>query len=261
VRQSFDGDGAAPNSAGFLLSFAGYLMGNDLADVDVESVEVELAQVDRPRTATLVGAHAERSVVRPGDTVALNLDFSAWRGDDFRRRVELVLPEDLPRGKYYLFVGDGASVDAARLAVEHSEPQSFRQALDLLRSLHSRRDLVVLGVAAGRGLAVGGEAMPNLPGTVRAIWSAAPTGNATPLRLAVTQQQVEPMEVPLSGLVRVDLEVERREPLRPGAVSGEGDGDGAGPAGEDATGPPGDEAGSGASTAEGTGNAGAGHRR
>jgi hypothetical protein len=236
VRQSFDGEGAASAGAGFLLSFASYLMGNDLAEVEVESVEVELAQVGKPRTATLVGAHAERSVVRPGDTVALNLDFTAWRGEKFRHRVEIGLPEDLPRGRYYLFVGDGASVDAARLAVERSAPASFRQALDLLRSLHSRRELLVLGVAAGPGLAVAGEAMPNLPGTVRSIWSAAPAGSATPLRLAVTQQQVEAMPVPLSGLARVDLEVERREPLRAsvdgGAGGGETDG-GEGDAGGD----------------------------
>lgn len=222
IRQSFDGDGAAPSSAGFLLSFAGYLMGNDLAEVDLERVEVEVSQVDRPRTATLVGAHAERSVVRPGDTVHLNLAFSAWRGEDFRHRLAIELPEDLPRGRYHLFVGDGASVDAARLAVERSEPVTFHQALELMRSLHSRRELVVLGVAAGPGLAVAGEAMPNLPGSMRSIWSGSTPGGATPLRLAVSQQYVETMDVPLSGLTRIDLEVERREPLRGTSVEADG---------------------------------------
>lgn len=214
LRQSFDGEGAAASSAAYLLSFAAYLMGNDLEEVDVERVEVELEQTGQPRTASLVGAHAERTVVRPGDTVTLNLDFTAWRGDDFRRRVKVEIPHDLPEGPYYLFVGDGASVDAARVAVERANPVTFRQALKLLRSLHSRRQLVVLGMAAGRGLSVAGEAMPNLPGTVRSIWSTAGSGSATPLNLAVTREQVEPMDQPLSGLLRVDLRVERREPLR-----------------------------------------------
>jgi hypothetical protein len=262
VRQSFDGQGAPSAGAGFLLSFASYLMGNDLAEVEVESVEIELAQVGKPRTATLVGAHAERSVVRPGDTVALNLDFAPWRGERFRHRVEIELPEDLPRGRYHLFVGDGASVDAARLAVERSEPASFRQALDLLRSLHSRRELLVLGVAAGPGLAVAGETMPNLPGTVRSIWSAAPTGSATPLRLAVTQQQVETMPVPLSGLARVDLEVERREPLRASVDGGGGGGEtdgGEGEAGGGDGGAEGEPAAAASGTAAG-GDAGDGGR-
>jgi hypothetical protein len=76
----------------------------------------------------------------------------------------------------------------------------------------------VLGVAAGEGLAVAGEVMPNLPGSVRSLWSAAPTASATPLRLAVLQQQGEPMEVPVEGLVRIDLTVERREPLTSAAA-------------------------------------------
>jgi len=224
LEQSFDGDSAAINSVSNLLSFASYLVANDLAEVDIESVDVELTQVQRPRTATLVGAHADRSVLKPGDRVRLNLDFSAWRGEDFRRTLELDLPEDLPEGPYYLFVGDGTSVDAARMLIEQPEPESLRQALTLLRSLHSRRDLVVLGVARGAGLAVAGETMPNLPGSVRSIWSAAPSGSAKPLRLAVSQQYVEVADRPLSGLVRVDVEVERREPLRSDGSPGGDDG-------------------------------------
>jgi hypothetical protein len=223
-EQSFDGDSAATSSIGYLLSYATYLVANDLAEVDIESVEIEFSQTPRPRVATLVGAHADRSVLKPGDPVRLSLDFSAWRGENFRRTVTLELPEDLPEGPYYLFVGDGSSVDAARMQIEKPSPVTLRQALKLLRSFHSRRDLIVLGVAGGPGLAVAGETLPNLPGSVRSIWSAAPSGSATPLRLAVNQEHVERLGQPLDGLVRVDLRVERREPLRAGGDPGDGDG-------------------------------------
>ncbi|HEX2164765.1 MAG TPA: hypothetical protein VHM02_12510, partial [Thermoanaerobaculia bacterium] len=213
VAQSFDGETAAMSSASYLMAMAAYLMQNELAAVGIEKVEVELAPAGPPRTARLVGAHAERSVVRPGDSVAVHLDFAAWRGDTFRHVVELTVPEDAPRGAYHLFVGDGPSVDAARLMIERSEPVDIGQALDLLRSLHSRRELHVLGVAAGAGLSVAGEVLPNLPGSVRSLWSAAASDSAAPLSLAIVQQQGEPMRVPIEGLVRIDLEVERRQPL------------------------------------------------
>lgn len=239
LEQSFDGEAAAMSTVNYLMAVAAYLMQNDLAAVGIEGVEVDLAQTARPRTARLVGAHAERSVVRPGDRVAVHLDFGAWRGETFRRRVELTVPEDVPRGTYHLFVGDGPSIDAARLMIEQSEPVNIRQALELLRSLHSRRELRVLGVAAGQGLAVAGEVMPNLPGSVRSLWSAAPTASAKPLRLAVLQQQGESMDVPVEGLVRIDLTVERREPLRSAAAGGgegAGEAEGADGGGEDGEG-------------------------
>ena len=115
----------------------------------------------------------------------------AYRGDRFRHSLALDLPEDLPAGRYSLLVGDGASVDAARLALEPVEPVTFAQALELLRSFHSRRDLMVLGVYGGPGLSVAGEVMPRLPGSVRSLWSAAASGSATPLRSTVAQEQRE----------------------------------------------------------------------
>jgi len=241
VAQSFDGVGTPTKAALLLLSYAAFLLQNDMAEVALDGVEVEIRQASEPRTATLVGAHAERTVLRPGDAVALHLEFAAWRGERFRRSLDLELPASLPEGRYHLFVGDGASVDAARLAVEQAEPQTLRQALALLDSLHSNRELVVLGVRAAPGLAVAGEVLPQLPGTMRSIWGAAGPGGARALRLAVAQTEAVAMPVPIQGLLRIDLRIERREPLTAGA------------AGEEA--PPAEEGGEAEGTVEGDGTA------
>jgi len=221
VRQSFDGENAGTDAAAFLLSVVAYLSQNTLERVSLENVEVELEQSTQPRFATLVGANASRTVVRPGDRVTLNLELVAYRGDRFRHSLSLDLPQDLPAGRYSLLVGDGASVDAARLAMEPSEPVTFPQALELMRSFHSRRDLMVLGVYSGAGLSVAGEVMPRLPGSVRSLWGAAASNSATVLRTAIAQERREVVEVPLQGLMRVDLEVRRREPLAGEGEEGE----------------------------------------
>ena len=217
IRQSFDGDSAAIDAAVYLLAFAGFLANNPMAEIRLAGIEVELEQHPQPRLARLVEAHASRTLLQPGERLVLNLDLMAYRGERFRESIPLELPTDLPDGRYSLLVGDGVSVDAARLAIERSAPVHFGQALDLLRGLHSRRDLVVLGVFGGKGLAVAGETLPQLPGSLRSIWAAAPSGSAQALRLAVAQQKERRLEVPVSGLLRVDLEVRRREPVAPGA--------------------------------------------
>lgn len=213
VRQSFDGDNAGTEAATFILAVAGYLTNNPFEKVGLDSVSIELAQSPQPRSATLVGANAERTVVYPGERVELNLDLVAWRGERFRRTLPVDLPQDLPAGRYSLVVGDGASIDATRLALEPAAPVSLTQALRLLRSLHSRRDLIVLGLYAGPGLSVAGEVMPRLPGSVRSLWSAAASGSAAPLRTTIAQQVRQEMDMPIEGLVKVDLEVRRREPV------------------------------------------------
>ncbi len=217
MQRSFDGPGAAVQSATFLLAVAGFLVQNPLEEVDLERVELVYEQVREPRTARLIEAHADRSVVRPGDTVALNIDLAPHRGEPFRHRIEVELPRGLPAGRYSLLVGDGPSVDAARLQIERASPVTFDQALRLLRSFHSPRELVVLGVFAEKGLAVAGEVMPQLPGSLRSLWKSSASASATPLTLAIAQEVSEWLDVPLAGGTRVDLDVERREPVQGGA--------------------------------------------
>lgn len=239
IEQSFDSEGAGMEAALYLLAFSGYLLNNELETVEIEGLEVELDQFPLARTARLVEAHASKTLVRPGESISLALDLIAYRGDRVRRSLQVAIPTGIPDGRYSLLVGDGVTLDVARLTVEQREPVSFPQALAFLQSLHSRRDLVVLGLFGGRGLAVAGEVLPQLPGSVRSLWGAAASTSAIPLEVAIAQQQEERLDLPIEGAARVDLEVRRRGPLSlseddgadPQSIGGESEGSAAGPGG------------------------------
>ena len=209
IRQSFDGDQAAVGSVIYLLSYAAFLEFNTLAEVEIESVEVELTQVERPHSATLVAAHPERTRVAPGQRVPVTLELQAFRGERFRRDLEIRVPAEAADGKYMVLIGDGTSMDAVRLSLERRQPTSFEQALALLRSFRSRRELVAYGLLPAPGLAVAGEVLPNLPGSVRSIFAAGGIATGTPLGYQVAHEKVEVLDRPVDGVVRVDLEIRR----------------------------------------------------
>ena len=71
--------------------------------------------------------------------------------------------------------------------------------LAILRSLHSRRELGVLGISSAKGLAVAGRVMPRLPGSLRAVWGAAASESAAPLRQAIAQQELARLDLPVTG--------------------------------------------------------------
>ncbi|MGB7490445.1 MAG: SpoIVB peptidase S55 domain-containing protein [Thermoanaerobaculia bacterium] len=221
IRQSFDGELASQEAAFYLFAFTGFFLNNRFERINLESIDIELEQHAEPRTARLVGAHVNQTLVRPGDRIELVVDLQAYRGETFRATLALDVPTGLPEGRYSLLVGDGVSVDMARLEVEKTTPQTFPQALRFLRSFHSSRELVALGVFRGEGLSVGGEVLPQLPASVRSLWSAAPSTSATPLRLAVAQESVIELDQPLEGIVRVDLEVQREGPLKKEPAEGD----------------------------------------
>jgi hypothetical protein len=220
LAQSFDGAGAPLRSVLYLLAVADFLARNDLEAVEIRGLEVEVVPFAAPRTATLVGLHAARSQVEPGERVELFLDLKPYRGAIERRGLEITVPPDLPTGRYTLLVGDGASASAARLTLEPRDPVTLAQALATLRDFGSSRELAVLGILQGRGLAVRGDVMPRLPGSLRSIWAASGTKAGTPLRMAVAELQRTPQDAPLSGLLRLDLDVRRREAMNPGAGEG-----------------------------------------
>ncbi|MEM7354933.1 MAG: hypothetical protein AAF657_29255 [Acidobacteriota bacterium] len=210
ARQSFDGDQAAVDSVIFLLSYLAYLEYNPLTEIELESVEVDLEQVDRPRAATLLAAHPTRTRVVPGQKVPITLELQPYRGERYRHVVEVEVPASAPNGRYVVLIGDGTSMDAVRLSVERRTPETFEQVLDVLRTFHSRRELVVFGLQPAQGLALGGETLPNLPGSVRAIFGAgvAPVGDA--LSLEIVHESLETLDRPIEGALRIDLVVQRR---------------------------------------------------
>jgi len=217
LKQSFDGLGSASKATQFLLSIVDFLEHNDLGAADLEGLRVRFVPYDAPRAADLVAVHAPASEVHPGDRVELTADLRSYRGGVDRRTLAITIPPDLSAGRYSVLVGDGASLDAVRFALEPPDPLTLDQALDLLRSLGSARQLGWVGVAPGDGVAAEGGALPRLPPSVRSIWSAgAPL--AKNLKMAIVDRGRAEEPRPLSGLERVDFEVVQTEVRRPTAA-------------------------------------------
>jgi hypothetical protein len=207
LERHFVGSSAAINAAIYVLSVVSFVLNNESEEVAIEGLSVDVTQSAEPLTVSLLAAHPADRSVRPGDEVPLRLELRRYRGETFHRSVTVKLPEDLPAGPYYLFVGDGGTIDGARLTMEPNQPDDFRGQLSLLRKLHSPTDLVVLGVLPSAGLVVEGRTMPRLPGSVRSIWSASGPLAAKPVGLAVRAVDAQSLDFPLTGGVRVDLQV------------------------------------------------------
>ncbi|HVS16250.1 MAG TPA: hypothetical protein VMV46_20215 [Thermoanaerobaculia bacterium] len=207
VRQIFDGPNAGMDAAIYMLLLVGFFELSDWQDVELREIEVSLLQHPRVRRATLTSAHADRRQVRAGETVQVRCELRGHDGSTSSRTLEVGIPHDAPPGPYYLFVGDATTIDSVRQQIEPTEPSSFEQALEVLRGLHPRDRLAVLGARAARGLVVSGRAMPDLPGSMRSIWGAASPSQVRALSLSIQQHLVEDAGLPLEGAERIDLEV------------------------------------------------------
>jgi hypothetical protein len=180
-----------------------------MGPVAIEGVRIGLASSTELRAAQIVGVRPGRPQASPGEEIELQVELRAWDGSLSRRVERVRLPRELDEGRYTLLVGDGASIDAARLALAPAPPATLDQVLELLGSLRSARELAILGSVPSSGLAVSGDLLPRLPGSMRSIWGLAGARSATPVRNAVLQNESRPSDRPLAGVVRVDLDIRR----------------------------------------------------
>ena len=210
LSQSFEGASAAAEAVGYVMTVLAYLAQNELGALEIRAIEADVRLHADPRGATLTFVRPSRTRLAPGESLDLQIDARGWRGENVRWSERVVVPKGIPDGRYSFLVGDGASADGARLALAPAPPVRIEQVVDLLRSLHSTRDLVVLGVVPGAGLSSGGELLPRLPGSMRSIWGAMGAKSATVLRQAIVQNESHRRDRPLSGLLRVDIDIRRR---------------------------------------------------
>ena len=207
VQQSFDGNQAAVDGAIFILTYAAFLELSESDPASITSVDLEFNQSLEPRLETLTSVRSDRRRVRPGDEVRLRLGIKPYRQEETSRVIPFTIPEDIPEGRYWLMVGDGTSMDAARLAVEPIQAKDMAQSIAMVNQFSSRRSLVVKGLVAAKGLTVDGRALPELPGSMRSVMAYGDGVGATELRWA--GEWSEELERPLQGIYRVDLIVER----------------------------------------------------
>lgn len=208
LRQVFDGSGPGTSAAFYLLALVGALVNSDYEDVEIEGIDLTLSQTHGVRTVAIERAQASSRRVHAGDAVDVVFDLRRHRGDRYQETLRVTIPEDRRPGRYYLFVGDGVSIDGARLQLAPARAASLEDELDMLRSFQPKSRLAALGVVPARGLIVEGRPLAQLPASVRSIMQTSPLqGEARALNLAIVNEHGRDLGIPLDGLFRLDLEI------------------------------------------------------
>ncbi len=152
----------------------GLLTRNPLASVRIESVSCEVEIEPGRRLAEVVGARLASDRLEPGSTLRAFVTLKPYKGPRETVEVALALPDDLPEGTYEAALCDFGNSLRRRLRNEPNLAEP-RDVDGVIASIHAqaagKRDRLYLHVARpDRGLAVRGQALPSLPGSVRAVF-------------------------------------------------------------------------------------------
>jgi hypothetical protein len=167
------GDSPALELAGALGAPLRFLFNNPFAPLTLDSIAVTLDVTPGRDLWTLRGVQIMEQAVRPGATAHVRCEVERWRGERRSVVLDVVVPEEVPNGRYVLWVGGGAELtrfEAARLPGRF-RPASLDEAWRRLGDVRASEQLYATLVARAPEVNVTGRDYPELPSSALAVLS------------------------------------------------------------------------------------------
>jgi SpoIVB peptidase S55 len=158
-----------------IASIVNILVRNPMAPLRIESIVCD-TEISPGRTvATIESVRLESDRLKPGARLRAFATLKPFKGERETFELQLALPDDLEEGAYEATLCDLPSSLRRRFRNEPAllEPRDLEGVIEAIRlqTVPKRSALYLHVPLPDRGLAVKGQALPNLPGSVRAVFA------------------------------------------------------------------------------------------
>lgn len=180
-----------------------YLYTNQFGPADIRSIDLSLELSPGNPRAQVSEVFLDRTNLRPGDTLGVDVVLEPFGGTSFRERFSFPLPDIGENARLFVLVGSGEMITRTEFQLS---PNRFRYTSieHLVRLLNASRrsDRVYVKIfRQDRGILVNGRELEDLP---ISVWSVLRSGNTsgsiTPLADVTVAEQDRPTDFVVSGL-------------------------------------------------------------
>jgi SpoIVB peptidase S55 len=174
-----------------LASMVNILVRNAMAPVRIESIDCDV-QIDPGRkVAQIETVRLLSDTIEPGHDLKAVVTLKPFKGDRESVEISVPIPDDFPEGPGEIVVCDASNSIRRRLRNEPAvlEPRDLTGLIRTIRlQTEPKRTAVYVHVPSPeRGLSVQGQPLPNLPGSVRAVFASKREGPTAPIRTDITR--------------------------------------------------------------------------
>ena len=167
-------------------SVVNILMKNPLEKIRIEGIDCEVDVSPGRTVATIESARLSSDKVEPGSTLKAFVTLKPFKGERSTVVVSVPLPAELPEGTYEASLNDLTASVRRRIRNEPGlvEPRDLDALLKFVRLQTSTQhtSLYLHVPLQGRGVAVLGQPLPNLPGSARTLFANARQTQDPPVR-------------------------------------------------------------------------------
>ena len=190
----------APNSVyGIIPNVLNILVRNPFEEVEIESIRTTTEILDGRNSATIEQVRLNSELFEPGDKLVAQVELEPYKGGPQRVEFGLDLPPNMPPGVYQALVCD--SMTSVRSDLRNQphllQPQNLNQMIRMLQiQVTERRSNLYLRVMTrDLGVALEGQAMPNLPLSMAQILTTRRRSGVLPIRTELVSKTETPFVI------------------------------------------------------------------
>jgi hypothetical protein len=205
-------DMAATDLSGLVAAVVFYLTNNEFKELGIYKIDLNIGVAEEVRFATLEKIWLGKYEAKPGEIIPMKVFYRNFRGETIVDDLSLPTP-NLPSGsEFNLIVGDAASIQSIEISQYRTTgflPRSLYQLIRLLNSLRKRNYIYFKIIAAKPGLFLRGEEMPNLPPTMKSMFSSPRAASTPPVKITQSTLGEYRHSIPyvFSGLAMIPLKI------------------------------------------------------
>jgi SpoIVB peptidase S55 len=206
----FSGDQPSVTAATYIAAPVAALLGNDYEKLDLEGLELSIASVEEPKTATLERVWIDDQRPRAGRTIPLKVLLRSYRGEEILRTVSIDIPANAS-GTLSVLVADGTRLNQIEQREARSpQPRNVDQMIRMLNRTRRNSTVYVKLLSPEPGAVVNGERLTSLPPSVLGVVEGDRSGGSfNPLPTATIGEWEIPTEHSVSGSRTLTISVAR----------------------------------------------------
>ena len=177
----------------------GILARNPFEEIEFESIRTSTEILDGRNSASIERVRLSSDIFEPGDKLVAQVELEPYKGAPQRVEISLDLPANMPPGVYQAFVCD--SMTSVRSDLRNQphllQPQNLDQLYRVVQmQVAERRTNLYLRVMTRElGVALEGQAMPNLPLSMAQILTTRRRSGVLPIRSELVSKTETPFVI------------------------------------------------------------------
>ncbi len=210
IENRFSSDSNAPSFASLSIAIpVNFLLAQGYKNLELESIDLQVTAKENDQSASLDELRVDRTEVRAGDTVGLEVVYQRNNGETIEDSFPVKIPANVPPGPLTMLVADGTSLMSVDAREQGDEliPKDLSQLIKFINNLRRNDRLYVRLYRREPGAVIKGEGLPSLPPSVLSILkSNRSTGGMSAINTAAFMEyELPPSEYIVSGFKTVNL--------------------------------------------------------